>query len=66
MPTETPVTTPPVTVALALLALQTPPAVTSVSEILLPIHTDDGPGKMGAGLGITVTVLVAEHPSTLV
>ena len=54
-----PVTVPPLTVALALPALQVPPGVPSVRVIVEPIHTLSGPVMVPAnGKGFTVTVVV--------
>ena len=61
VPAETPVTIPPpVTEALVLLALHTPPAVASVTGIVDPAHTDELPVTVPAnGNGFIVIVFVA-------
>lgn len=63
VPADAPVTTPVVefTVADAELLLQVPPAVASVSVIVAPTHTADGP-LMAVGAGVIVIVLVAKQP----
>ena len=59
-PAETPVTTPPTTVALALPVLHEPPKVPSVKVMIEPIHTLELPEMVPAlGNGLTVTVEVA-------
>ena len=58
VPAATPVTTPPTTVALVLLALQVPPDVASVNVAVLPIHIAVAAGDIGAGLVLTVTSFV--------
>jgi len=55
-PADTAVTIPPVTVALALLLLQVPPAVASVSVIGVALHTEDVLPLMAATEGVTATV----------
>jgi len=64
VPADAPVTTPVVEFTLAMpeaLLLQVPPAVASVSVIVAPTHTADGP-VMAAGAGVIVMVLVARQP----
>ena len=67
------VTTPPVTipssapslttVAIAELpVLHTPPAVASLSVIVDPAHTSNGPPVIAAGSGFTVIVVVVLQP----
>ena len=58
VPEATPVTTPPTTVALPLLALQVPPDVASVNVAVLPIQIAVAAGDIGAGLELTVTFFV--------
>ena len=61
MPAKTPVTMPvkdPTVAISGLLLLHTPPAVGSVSNIVEPTHTVDGP-EIIPGYGLTVIVLVA-------
>jgi len=53
VPALTPVTMPPETVAQVLLALHVPPAVASVSVMVAPATTVDGPV-----IGLTVVVLI--------
>lgn len=48
VPAETPVTKPPDTVALLLLALHTPPDVELVSDIVDPMQTAEGPAIVPA------------------
>lgn len=61
VPAVTPVTTPvEPTVALALLALQVPPVVASVSVMVADTHTEDEPFTVPAlADGVTVTIWVA-------
>ena len=60
VPAKTPVTTPPVTIAVALLLLHTPPAAASLSVITDPAHTPEGPVMVPAlGEELTVTNVVA-------
>ena len=65
-PCETPVTSPPVVVAVALLLLHEPPVAGSVSNIWLPVQTLDGPDivpAFGAGvMVITFEVTAAPQP----
>ena len=58
-PAATPVTTPPETVALGLLALHTPPLTASVSVILAPTFTLDAPVIVPDVVVFTVIVTVA-------
>ena len=60
MPADTPETTPLLTVADALLLVQTPPGAASVKVIAEPAHTLDKPVIVpAAGNGLTVTNFVA-------
>ena len=64
VPAETPVTTPVVEPTLALVAsllLHNPPVVASANPIVDPVHTAGAP-VMAAGLGLTVTGIVAKQP----
>ena len=63
VPAATPVTTPVVDpiFTLALLLLHVPPMLPSVSVIVKPTHTVDGPSIVD-GYGLTVTVVVTIHP----
>ena len=64
VPAATPVTTPPATVATAVLVLlHTPPPVASVSVIVLPEHTTGAAGNIATGAVFTVATVVAEHPA---
>jgi hypothetical protein len=66
VPTDIPVTTPPEdTSTCELVLLKLPPIVGSASVMLVPTQSDVGP-VIGAGLGLTVTPMVARHPSELV
>src|ERR1019366_4639131 len=57
VPPETPVTIPPVTVAVALLLLHTPPVVVSVKVIVAPAHRLDAPViEPATGNGLMVMV----------
>ncbi len=59
-PPETPVTIPPITVALALLLLQVPPVTLSVNVMDDPTHTPEGPDIIpSSGSGFTVMGFVA-------
>jgi hypothetical protein len=63
VPADTPVTTPvsePIAAAVLLLSHQ-PPGTRSVSVVLAPAHTVAAP-LMGAGAGLTVTILVVLQP----
>ena len=62
IPAVTPVTIPDKepTVACPLLALHVPPGVRSLNAIVAPVQTVFGPA-IGAGLGLTVTVLPQGH-----
>jgi hypothetical protein len=66
MPGVTPVTTPPDTIAVALLALHVPPEAASVNVIDEPIHTPDAPAivpALGSGLIVTAfDVVVVPQP----
>ena len=62
VPLLTPVTTPPDTVAFELLALQVPPATTSVNVMFAPTLTADAPVIIPAETALTVTVSVAAEP----
>ena len=69
MPVATPVTTPALlTVAsAALLLLQVPPVVASVSVMVAPVHTIAGPVMVPAdGAGLTVSACVATAVPQLV
>ena len=68
IPAVTPVTTPAVTKAFALLALQVPPGAKSVNVMVLPVQTVPGPEMLpSSGNGFTVTAFVAVVvPQTLV
>ena len=60
VPGVTPVTRPVAdTVAFPLLALQVPPLAASVSDILVPVITVDGPVIVPAEEPVTVTLAVA-------
>jgi len=62
VPAERPVTTPPVTVATAVVPLfQTPPEVAFVSVTVLPTHTVGLVGKIAPGAVFTVTTLVTKQ-----
>jgi hypothetical protein len=63
VPAETPVTTPVEDVILVAVPvlLHVPPAVASVSVIVLPTQTAPGT-KMESGTGLTVTIFFAEQP----
>ena len=60
VPTDTLVTTPEelIVATAALVLLQVPVPVASVSVVLLPMHTPEGP-EMAAGKGLTITFTVA-------
>lgn len=61
IPLVIPVTTPPVTDALVLLLLHTPPVTAFESVIVDPMHTPEGPVIVPAfGNGLTVIPFVAE------
>ena len=63
IPGATPVTMPPVTVAVALLLLHAPPMAGSVSIIVDPTHTPDGPDMVPAfGAGLIVIIFDAVVP----
>ena len=67
MPTVTPVTTPPATVATPVeLLLHTPPPTASVKVTVLPVQTDAEDGDTPAGVVFTVMIFVAEHPAAVV
>jgi hypothetical protein len=66
VPAETPVITPPVDVIVAtvlVLVVQAPPVRASVSVIVEPTHTVDGPDMAGAP-DVTVMLFVTMHPPT--
>ena len=67
VPPDTPVTSPGLTtVATAVLLLvHVPPKTASLSTISEPSHTEDGP-LISAGVGLTVTVVVAIQPKEYV
>ena len=70
-PKDTAVTMPSVTVALALLLVQVPPAVASVSVIGVALHTEDVLPLMAATEGVmatvrTLTAVVVPHELTTV
>ena len=58
-PANIPVTRPPDTLALPLLAFQVPPVVVSVNGVELPIHTVAVSGDIAAGAVTIFTVAVA-------
>jgi hypothetical protein len=59
VPGETPLTTPPDTVALAFDALHVPPGTLAVRVIVVPAHTEEGPDILPADArGLTVTTAV--------
>lgn len=67
VPTATPVTSPPATLAVPeALLLQVPPLTELVNNIVLPVHTVPLIGVMAAGVELTVMSLVAEQPTALV
>lgn len=62
----TPVTTPPVTVAIAgPPLLHMPPDVASVKVIVLPAQTVGLAGNIEPGAVFTETMAVAEHPAAV-
>jgi len=60
-PDDMPVTVPPTTDAVLLVADHTPPEVGSVSVTVLPVHTVADEGDIAAGAVTTVTVAVAKQ-----
>jgi hypothetical protein len=64
VPAATPVTDPPaVTVAsVVLLLVHVPPVVTSVNNMLKPVHTIVVVPDIADGVGLTVIVLVTKQP----
>jgi len=63
VPTDMPVTTPvPLTVALPLLALHTPPVVAFVRLTVLPVHTVAVAGVIAPGAEFTVATVTAAQP----
>ena len=70
VPAEMPFTMPdvkPTVATLVLALLQVPEGVTSVNVVVEPIHTGAVPPLIAAGAAVTVTVAVvdAEHPPTM-
>ena len=60
VPVAIPVTNPPVTVALLVVALQVPPGKLSVNVIAAAAHTIESPVIVPAeGMGLTVIIFVA-------
>ena len=69
VPGVTPVTTPPETVAEALLRFHTPPGVASVNVIVEPVQTADGPvivPAVGIPVLTAITAVAAVDPQELV
>ena len=65
LPAVTPVTTPPETVALPLLALHVPPDTPSVRVIFAPVLTVDAPEIVPAVAALTVTTAITELPDAV-
>jgi len=58
-PAATPLTTPPATDAVALLALQVPPVIRSLNVVEDPVHTLEAPVNMPIPVALTVNILLA-------